>query len=185
VGGRSILERLLACLQPIFDDCIIVTRQPRLYADIPARVVADLYDDRSSLTGIHAALVAAKTDFGFVVPCDTPFLQPGVVHTLLGVLTPDLDVVVPRIGDHYEPLCAVYAKRCIPAIEEQLAHGNYRIYDFFNRVNVKTVSTHRIKAVDPRLLSFFNVNTPQAYRTSQRIASSEVASGRSCRRGPS
>jgi molybdopterin-guanine dinucleotide biosynthesis protein A len=162
VGGRSILNRLLASLQPHFQEILLVTRQPELYASTPVEVVVDIYQARSSMTGIHAGLVKARADFIFVVPCDTPFLQPEVIKILLDALKPELDVVVPLLEGHYEPLCAIYSKRCIPMIEAQLDGGNYRIFDFFHQVNVKTLSTSQIRAADPDLSSFFNVNTPSA-----------------------
>lgn len=164
VGGRPILTRLLGGLRPIFQEILLVTRQPSFYTDFPVRVVLDLYDDRSSLTGIHAALVNARADFGFVVPCDTPFLKPAVIRLLLDALEPELDVVVPLMEDHYQPLCAIYSKRCLPLIEEMLDNGDYKILNLYERVRTKTLSAERIRAVDPRLLSFLNVNTPEAHR---------------------
>ena len=171
VGGKTILNRLLDRLAPLFSEILLVTRQPDAYDNIPVRVVTDLYEDRSSLTGIHAALVNAKADFGFVVPCDAPFIQPGVVRLLLDELDPQLDVIVPWVAGHYEPLCAIYSKKCVPVIEAQLDRGDYTIYNFFDRVNVKIIPTDRIKTVDPKLHSFINVNTPEAYRACQGMVS--------------
>jgi molybdopterin-guanine dinucleotide biosynthesis protein A len=140
-----------------------------LYTGTPVHVVTDLYDDRSSLTGIHAGLVKARADYAFVVPCDAPFLRPDVVKLLLHELGAEWDVVVPFLEGNYEPLCAIYSKRCIPAIEAQLDRGDYRIFNFFDQMNVKLVSADQIKAADPGLLSFFNVNTPSAHVVCQAL----------------
>lgn len=169
VGGHTILNRLLAALQPCFEEILLVTRQPELYAETPVRVVTDLYEDRSSLTGIHAALVQSRSEFAFVVPCDTPFLQPAIIKMLLDAVAPEWDVVVPLLEGYYEPLCAVYSKRTIPMIAAQLDSGNYRIFDFFDQVNVKTLSAEHIKAADPDRLSFLNVNTTAALRACQTL----------------
>ena len=169
VGGQSILDRQLAGLQPFFSEILLVTRQPELYAAIPVHVVGDLYEARSSITGIHAGLVHSQAGYAFVVPCDTPFLQPAMIEMLLDELEPACDVVVPFLDGHYEPLCAVYSKRCIPIIEDQLNRGDYKILDFFGQMNVKTLPTERIKAADPQLLSFFNVNTPTDHLTCQQL----------------
>ena len=169
VGGHPILGRLLGGLQPIFKEILLVTRQPAFYTDFPVRVVLDLYDDRSSLTGIHAGLVNARADFIFVVPCDTPFLMPAVVQLLLGALEAETDVVVPLMDDHYEPLCAIYSKRCLPVIEAMLDRGDYKIIHLFDHVRVKVLSADRIRAVDPRLITFLNVNTPEAHRACEAL----------------
>jgi molybdopterin-guanine dinucleotide biosynthesis protein A len=169
VGGESILNRLLTSLRPLFEEILLVTRQPHLYADFPVQIVEDIYKDRSSLTGIHAALVYASSDYGFVVPCDTPFLNPAVIRLLLGAVESRWDAVVPMLGDHYEPLCAIYSKSCLPVIEAMLDRGDYKIINLFDQIQVKFLSADRFKRVDPELLSFFNVNTPAAYHTCQQL----------------
>lgn len=179
VGGRSILERILATLTAIFDEILLVTRQPELYADIPARVVTDIYDARASLTGVHAGLVNARAAFAFVVPCDAPFVKPELIRLLLNEIEPppaSIDVVVPVNGGYYEPLCAVYSKRCLPHIEAQLERGDFRIFNFFGAVNVKTVSDERIRSVDETLQSFFNVNTPESLAAAVERLSTEEES---------
>jgi molybdopterin-guanine dinucleotide biosynthesis protein A len=163
IGGRTILDRLMESLRSAFPEILIVTRQPELYDGQDLRVVEDIYPARSSLTGIHAGLMSAKAEFAFVVPCDTPFLQQGIIRLLLDELEPDLDVVVPFYGGHYQPLCAVYSRRCIPAIEERLNLNDYKIINLFEKMHVKIVVEEKIKAADPNLLSFLNVNTPEAF----------------------
>lgn len=167
VGGDSILDRLLTSLEPIFEEILLVTRQPQLYTNIPVKVVVDLYEDRSSLTGIHAGLVNAHAEYALVVPCDAPFLQPKVIQLLLDALDHQWDVVVPQMEGHYQPLCAIYSKRCIPIIETQLRNGDYKIINFFDHMKVKTLPADQIKAADPNLLSFLNINTPSAHQACQ------------------
>jgi molybdopterin-guanine dinucleotide biosynthesis protein A len=169
VGGQSILSRLLDSLQTCFNEILLVTRQPELYVDYPARVVEDIYPYRSSLTGIHAGLVNAKAYYTFVVPCDTPFLQPALIRLLLDQLKPSLDIVVPYFDNHFQPLCSIYSKRCLPVIELQLDYEDYKIINIFDRVSTKTVSGLKIKQVDPQMLSFYNVNTPAAYEVCRNL----------------
>jgi molybdopterin-guanine dinucleotide biosynthesis protein A len=121
------------------------------------------------MTGVHAGLVQADADYAFMVPCDAPFLQPGVIRQLLGAWSPAVDVIVPLVGGYYEPLCAIYGKRCIPAIEAQLDRGNYRIYDLFDRVQVKTLDDEALRRADPEMISFLNINTPAALTASRRL----------------
>jgi molybdopterin-guanine dinucleotide biosynthesis protein A len=176
VGGRSILERLLATLQPLFDDILLVTRQPERYAGFPLRVVQDIYPQRSSLTGIHAGLQHAAAGHAFVVPCDTPLLQPALVRLLLAAIEPQVDLIVPDLAGHLEPLCAVYSKRCLPMIAAQLERGDFKIIRFFGQMRIKRLPLERLRQVDGELLSFCNVNNPEAYRACQALA--EAAEGR-------
>jgi molybdopterin-guanine dinucleotide biosynthesis protein A len=169
VGGNTILDRLLGVLKPNFEEILLVTRQPELYSSTPVRVVNDLYDARSSMTGIHAGLRHAEADFAFVVPSDMPFLQPALIKLLLEQLNPRRDIVIPYIDRQYEPLCAIYSKRCIPAIEAQLNVKDYKILNFFDKMKVKTLSAEQLKTADPKLLSFLNINTPAAYSACQNL----------------
>lgn len=169
VDGKAILDRLVSVLSPIFDEILLVTRQPDCYAGQSLKIVTDLYEDRSSLTGIHAGLINAASPHAFVVPCDAPFLKPAVVRLLLEALKPELDVVVPAVGGHFQPLCAIYSRRCIPAIEAQLDQGDYKIIRFYDRMRVKTIGAPAIQAVDPQMHSFFNINTPEALADSRRL----------------
>jgi molybdopterin-guanine dinucleotide biosynthesis protein A len=162
IGGRTILDRLLAVYRPIFPRVIIAAREAGDFAAHGLPVALDRFDARSSLTGIHAGLEAMETSHGFFSACDAPFLQGGLVTRLLEHVTPDLDVVVPLKEDGYrEPLTAVYSKRCLPFIREQLEGGNYKIIHFFDHVRVREVPVADLRPGDPDLVSFFNVNRPE------------------------
>ena len=68
---------------------------------------------------------------------------------------------MPRIGDYYEPLFALYSKNCLVPGEELLEQGEKRIFSLFNRVNLKVVYEEEIKRHDPELKTFINLNRPQ------------------------
>ncbi len=169
VGKKTILERLLDTLRGLFAEILLVTRQPELYRGQPIKVVEDILPQRSSLTGIHAGLMRSEAAFAFVVPCDTPFLQPALVRMLLGEIDPALDVIVPAIGDRFEPLCAVYSKRCIPFIEAQLNREDFKIIHFYRHIRLKALPGSQLREVDAALVSFLNVNNPEAYRFCQEL----------------
>jgi molybdopterin-guanine dinucleotide biosynthesis protein A len=170
IGSKSILDRIIETITPLFDEVLMVTREPELYQGYALSIVEDIIQSRSSLTGIHAGLVQARSPFTFVVPCDVPFLRRELVISLLSQLKPALDVIVPTQGKYFQPLCAIYSKRCIPPIEEQLLHNDFKIFNFFDKINLKTIPVETFRAFDPDLQSFFNVNTPAAYEEAQKIA---------------
>jgi molybdopterin-guanine dinucleotide biosynthesis protein A len=167
IDGRTILDRLVDTLTPFFPEMLLVTRQPELYAGQGLRIVEDIFQARSSLTGIHAALWQARAAWVFVCPCDAPFIQPALIRLLLDSISPAVDAVVPRIGDYYEPLCAVYAKTCLDPITAQLEREEFQIKGFFRHIRIATIGEAQIRAVDPQLQSFLNVNTPEVYRALQ------------------
>lgn len=171
IGGRCILDRLLATYRPIFPEIVISARESADYARYGYTVAEDRFEARSSLTGIHAGLYSMRATHGFFSACDAPFLQPGLVERLLAEVVPEVDVVIPLKEDgYYEPLCAVYSKRCLEHIETQLESGNFRIIGFFDKVVVKEVPVSRLREGDPDQVSFFNVNSPDDLKQAERLA---------------
>jgi molybdopterin-guanine dinucleotide biosynthesis protein A len=169
LGGRSFLDWILAGLAASFTERLIVTREPSLYDGHQARVVEDIFDVRSPLTGIHAALVEMGSDYAFVTSCDTPLLSKDVIRVLKEAIEPDADVIAPFDGTYYQPMCAIYSRRCIPLIENMLVRREKKVDLFYPKVRLKTIPYERLRAVDPELHSFFNVNTRAELETARRL----------------
>lgn len=159
IDGRSVLDRLLDVFTGRFDEIILVTNDPLTYLARDVIIVSDLFDARSSLTGIHSGLVAASRPRAFVSACDTPFLKGPLVDRLLEEVDDTCDLVIPKVAAGDEPLCAVYSTKCLKAIANQLKQGVYKIAKFFNQVRVKRVPEEILRPLDPELASFFNINT--------------------------
>ena len=169
LGGRRIIERVLAALTAVVDDVLLVTNTPDLYAFLGLPMVADIYPDRGSLGGIYSGLKAASGGAAFTVACDMPFLHPDVVR-LVVERAGQGDVVIPRVGRQLETMHAVYAKACLPHIEERLLAGQLKIVEFFERVRVVEVAEADIvRFRDPRL-AFMNVNTPEELAQAEALA---------------
>lgn len=179
VGGRSILAWLLDVLAPRFAEVLLVAKEPEPYralcdelsGDAPVRLALDSLPGRSSLTGIHTALANASNEHVFLTACDTPLLRPALVDALLDHLRPEDDVTLPLKPDgYYEPLCALYSRRCLPHIEAQLTRGDHKIIRFFGQVRVNPLPASALLQADPDLLSFRNANCPDELRALRETA---------------
>ena len=160
LGGRRIVERVVAAVATAVDGLLIVTNTPELYAFLGLPMVGDVYPDGGSLGGIYAGLKAAPGDAAFTVACDMPFLHPDVVRLVVD-RAGEGDVVIPRVGDQLETLHALYAKSCLPAIEERLVAGRLKIVGFFERVRVVEVPAAEVARYRDPAVVFMNVNTPE------------------------
>ncbi len=161
VGGEMILDGLHRTFQEIFTDVVLVTNSPQDYLVWNLAIVTDLFSVRSALTGIHAGLLHIPTPHAFVAACDMPYLRKELVEMLVSRVAPRWDVVIPVTEAGYQPLCAVYSKRCLHPIERQLKQGNAKIADFFSQVKVREVPEDRLRRADRELVSFVNINTPE------------------------
>ncbi len=119
--------------RPFFKPLIIVTNQPRDYLLGEEMLVTDLVDLRSSLTGIYSGLFHTPASHAFVTGGDMPYLQKELVALLLEYLEPRWDVIVPVTAAGYQPLVAIYSRRCLPLIARQLAQKRCKILDDFPR----------------------------------------------------
>jgi molybdopterin-guanine dinucleotide biosynthesis protein A len=176
VGTRSIISRQIDLFQKMFEQVIVVSNHPLDFASWEITVVSDLYSLRSSLTGIHAGLFYSRWPQAFVSACDMPFLKKEMIDIILRDLDPNLEIIVPKTVEGYQPLCAVYSRRCLPWIEKQLKSGLLKISGLFPKMKVKTIPENVLRSLDPDLISFFNINTQEDLNRSQTLFSNLEAS---------
>ena len=167
--GQTLVARVLDRLSPLCDELIISTNDVEPYADLPVRVVPDVFPVGCALSGIHAGLVAMQNERAVVVACDMPFLSRPLLRYMT-VVSSGHDVVVPRVGGFYEALHAVYSVRCVEPIARLLTEGPRRVVDFFPQVRVREVTEDEVRLFDAEL-SFFNVNTSEEWVEVQRLVS--------------
>ena len=158
LGGRSIVERVVAALTPVVDDVLVVTNTPELYVFLGLPMVADVYPDHGSLGGIYSGLRAAG-EIAFTVACDMPFLHPEVVR-LVVERAGEGDVVIPRVGEQLETMHAAYSQTCLPPIEARLRAGRLKIVGFFDDVRVVEIGAAEVARFRDPAIAFMNVNTP-------------------------
>ncbi len=169
VGDKRIIERMMTVYEKLFSEIILVSNHPTAYLEWDAIVVKDIYTKRSSLTGIHSGLFYTKTDHAFIAACDTPFLKVELVKTIIQHIDSSVDVVIPRTEVGIEPLCAVYSRRCLQTVQGALEQNSLKIRSFFSRVRVKEIPETVLRKMDPGLVSFFNINTPDDLEQANRM----------------
>jgi len=160
VNGERIIDRTKNLFLELFDEVLLVTNSLLDYLDLNLRMAADLHPGKGALGGIYAGLFHASHSHGFVAACDMPFLNKDLIRHLID-LSPGYDIVIPKTQDGWQPLHAIYSKKCLPFMEDLIRQDNLKIIDFFHRVKKREVSTEEILPLDPRLASFLNVNTPE------------------------
>lgn len=168
VGEMAIFEHILGIFRELFDHILLVTNHPEKFMHWDITMAADLLDFRSSLTGLHTGLYYTATPYAFFTACDTPFLKKEMVQAVLKVVEPDLDIVVPQTRLGYEPLCAVYSRRCLKPVQAQLENAQLQIQRLFKSMCTRKIPETVLREIDPDLVSFFNVNTPEDLEKAER-----------------
>lgn len=140
-----------------FTDIIVVTNRPEAFQDADATVTRDIYPHAGPLSGMHAGFAFGKEAFYFVMSCDMPLFDFAVVDRLRVYMEHEIyAAILPRCAGEYEPLAAIYHRRCAPIIESMLREGKERrVRALLQQVPCKMVE------VDAGEGQFFNVNTPR------------------------
>jgi len=187
-GEQTLLERVVARVAPLVDECVVVARSGQ---PVPGafEVVRDPPGGEGPLAGIVAGLEHVRAERVFVTACDAPLLVADVVDRLFE-LSIDVEVVVPRIGEHHMVLTAVYARSLLPRAEALLAAGRLRPFYLLEGARVRIVGGDELRDVDPELDSLRDCDTPEAYedalvRAGLAVAAPDRRSDRSLRRGGS
>jgi molybdopterin-guanine dinucleotide biosynthesis protein A len=172
IGGKALIERVIDSLAPLTTEVLVVVAQPQQAAAFrlppSVRVVSDRYPGRGSLGGIFTGLAASAEPWSLVVACDMPFLNRKLLRHLIGESS-NVDAVVPLLGGQIEPLHALYSKACLGPMERMVRTGDLKIAPLFEAVRVRYLDEGTIDRIDPRHLSFFNINTQADLEEAMRL----------------
>ena len=160
VDGATILARQRALLAPRAREIILALAVPGPLADAGLRAVYDRVADAGPLAGIAAALAAIETPWLLAIAGDMPAVSPAVLDLLGALATGEVDAVTPRLGGLPEPLCALWHRRALPFLDARLARGACKVAAALDDLRVAWLDEPAIRAVDPALASFRNLNHP-------------------------
>ncbi|NWF77989.1 MAG: molybdenum cofactor guanylyltransferase [Chloroflexi bacterium] len=172
IGGKTLIQWIVDRLAILSTEIIIATAHGEAIpcsSAVTIRTVADVYPGKGPLGGIHAGLMASSSSRAIVVSCDIPFLSVGLLKYMTQIC-PAFDVVVPRIKDKIEPLCAVYSQNCLAHLQKLLEQDKRQIRKLFSMVKVKYVEEDEINRFDPEHLSFFNINSQAELERARKLA---------------
>jgi molybdopterin-guanine dinucleotide biosynthesis protein A len=174
--GPTLVERVVAALQGIADDVMLVGHPAWA---IPASMSAlRVVDDAgtSAVDGVVAALAAARHDLCFVVACDMPFLDAELLSDLAAMARTGRRSVVVRDATGVHPLHAVYRRDDLPRMEACIANGQRSLGTIAQALDPIVLDIERES--DNRLWSVFNVNTPADLDRAKRHLGEEEERGR-------
>lgn len=167
IGGETILQHMLRNLRPLSDTIVVVcASQDKHPTDLEEVIWAyDSISGQGPLYGLQAGLIALPPQVTqtFVSSCDAPLMRPDLVSGLLDDFVVG-QALVPQISGFPQPLAAVYATSILSIVTEMLESGQRSLRALLNRIDTRWVSEDKVREIDPQLLSFENINTPEDYQ---------------------
>jgi molybdopterin-guanine dinucleotide biosynthesis protein A len=151
--GTPLLEHIASVVQQAAGEVVIIG-DPGRYAQLGYRIYPDRVPHCGPIGGLYTALSVTTHDWNLVVACDMPLLSLDVCDNLIVRCSRSAAACIAAMGGRGEPepLCAVYHRRCQPALERAIQEKRFRMGDLMRELEVETVR------VDPSVLA--NVNTP-------------------------
>jgi len=160
--GSTVIERIVSRVAPLCSEVLLVTNTPDEYALLGLPMHADAYPGASSLGGIYTGLLHASQPRALVLSCDLPLLNAELLRYLLS-LPFDYDLLMPFIGSRQQPLHAVYAKTCRPAMKAQIEAGDLKIIRLLDTLRGRIVNESELQP--EWFASFRNMNTPEDWES--------------------
>ncbi|NMB34883.1 MAG: molybdenum cofactor guanylyltransferase [Firmicutes bacterium] len=170
LGKERLIDLVFRKLNKLFAEVIIVTDRRRELSYLPANITEDLFGEgpKCALRGIHAGLSLATNASSFIVGCDMPFISPPLIR-YMSRFALEFDVVVPYLGEHYQPLFAFYRKEILDNITWHLQEDKLKLTGIYPHLRVKCIEEKTIRSFDPLMLSFHNLNTKENYFQAQKL----------------
>jgi molybdopterin-guanine dinucleotide biosynthesis protein A len=167
------LTRVVGVLRDAIEPIVVVAAEAQ---DLPAlpesvRIVRDELPGRGPLQGLAAGLAALEGHVAaaFVSSCDVPLLRATFVKRMIELLG-DHQACVPKVGEFFHPLAAVYRIEVLARVRQLLAADRLRTTDLLDEVTTRIVTADELRDVDPKLESLRNLNTPADYEDALRDA---------------
>lgn len=164
---KRLIRYVLNATNGIVDETIIVVSsesQAENFAkvvDSNVNIVVDIDDVQSPLIGASTGFRKTQGEYSLLLPCDTPLVSTKILLLLFELCT-NRNAVIPRWPNGYiEPLQAVYrTKLALEAAESAFSEGKFDMRSMVDRLGgVRYISTLVLQQLDPKLRTFFNVNT--------------------------
>jgi molybdopterin-guanine dinucleotide biosynthesis protein A len=178
-GGKTLLARVVDSVAAEVEAVIVVAAPDMPVPELPGPplVVRDSMPAAGPLAGLADGLRAAAKArggaplaFAVVVSCDVPLVRREVLRLLIDrARASGAAWTLPLVGGHRQVLVSVVRFELLGRIDSWLAAGRRDLRGLFDDMAaahaaaVAIVPEAEIAAVDPRLESFVDVDTPADY----------------------
>jgi len=156
IQGEPLIKRVSQYLSHIASRTTVIADKPDKYADLGLTTIADLNPGLGPIAGLQTAIRNLTDDetWCLICPCDAIEIKPHWLDMLIAECENALDAVAFK-SDRWQPAPALYARCCLPVVDDQIAQKEYSMQRLLDRL-----ATHQLPQPedwpDP-----WQINTPE------------------------
>lgn len=186
IDEKPMIIHLLESLNYQIDEAIIVLNDTKRISkyksliseyinfDFDIIFVEDEIKNKGPLSGIMTGLKAISSDYGLILPCDSPYISSDFVNYMFKTLNDlnsnkTIDGLVPCyncedtnlkkvILDNSEPLHSIYKKETYPIIEDLLKSDEKQVKSYINLINSYFIPISKDSNSKINEINFKNIN---------------------------
>ncbi len=175
--GEPLVRHVILVVSRLVDEVLVVVgseEQRRTYSeaiDKEVKLLADIYEDGSPLVGAITGFKYAKGEYALVTGCDMPFILLDAVKLLFDEGEGFDGAVFQWPNGWIEPLIAVYrVEPSLKVAQDLYRSGNLRIrMILLGMPNVKRIPIEALRAIDPDLLTLYDIDTEETLLRAEEI----------------
>ncbi len=177
LAGTPLVLHVLDKTLHVVDEAVVVVSsdaQRRAFTCLlqdKATVVVDKLEKQSPLVGALTGFEKVRGKHSLLLPCDTPFISSRVLSLLLDLCI-NRNAAIPRWPNEYiEPFQAAYhTESALRAAGTALEENKLDMQSMIlHMTRMRYISTLVLRQMDPELLTFFNINTPEDLKRAESI----------------
>jgi molybdopterin-guanine dinucleotide biosynthesis protein A len=168
IHDKELLLQIVESLEPLVEEIIVSEKNQQnesAYRNIVSKdvkIIPDIIELDGPLVGIYSALLETSSEYAYIQPVDSPFVNKDLVEYLFKEAVHYDGAVITNQNGTIEPLHAVYkVDRCIVEAKNALDAGDTSVRGIAKRMHVNYIKTEKLRKFDEKLLSLININTPE------------------------
>lgn len=172
INDKPMIIHVLDSLKGIINEAIIVLNdEDRIIKykkfideeeyDFEIKFVEDEIKNKGPLSGIETGLKNISSNYGLILPCDSPFISKTHVINLFDEIDDEYDCIIPYHNEENklktsEPLHGIYNENLISEIEELLEKNTLHVKGLIEKCKCKYIKIDNEKLLNEE---FRNLNS--------------------------
>ncbi len=160
INKRRLIDSLRKKLKKEFDEIVVVTNKSQYYLGFTDKITEDKIPGKGPLSGIHAGLVEASSQFVYFIACDMPNINLDYIRFMKDKLK-DKNVMacITKFGHWIEPFNAFYSREMIEHIEKHLMKDERSVNSLIKKLPICYIEEEEARRFSPNWDMFLNLNT--------------------------